>query len=230
MSAPDPVDLELARLARLLRVDADELADLAPAGAADLKVLRAQVAARLHDEGQDSFRRAAQVSGMVPAKLAATLAEHGLGPVLSARTTAVLDPAKAAELAERFSPAFLADVAEELDPRVVADLVATMPAQIIADVAQELAARQEWLVMADFVGAISSEALQRTVAVLSDEAVLRTSALLEDRERLEEVVAGLDDDRLASLADTARELQADELVEGLRASLSPEQRARIPAP
>ena len=229
MSRFDPAHLELLRLARLLKVDPDRLDPLSGLPVEDLRTLRDRIAERLFEEGRDAFQRAANVANFVPAPLAAKLAEHALGPVLAARTTAVTPPQKAVELSGRFSAGFLADVAEEIDPRVVDDLVESLPPKVVAAVGRELAAREEWLVMADFVGGISSAALVATVEALSTESILRISVYLEDPDRLDEVVALLDDERLADAVTVARAEGLDEELAWITESVGDEQRARIPS-
>lgn len=227
MSRATPTELELLRLARLLDVDTARLAPLADLPLEDLKALREQTAGRLFDEGEDAFRRAAHVANLVPAALAAKLAEHALGPVLSARTTEVIAVDKAADLSSRLSPGFLAEVAMQIDPSVVDELVTTMPPDVIAAVGEELATRQEWLVMADFLGVISTPALEATLHAVSAEAVLHVAQLLEDDDRLDEVVSLLDDDRLAGLVATAERTGQQDLLAELAGAVSADQQARL---
>lgn len=228
MTPEDANELERLRLARLLKTDPERLEPLAAVPTEDLKVLRDQVSSRLFDEGVESFQRAATVGNLVPTALGAKLAQHALGPVLSARTTAVTPPEKAVEMAGRFPPAFLADVAVEMDPRVADDLVKALPPKVIATVGDELADREEWLVMADFVEVISHGALATTLDALSTESILRVSRYLEDESRLDEIVGLLDDDRLAELIEVAAELGLGDNLERITNALGEDQRARIP--
>ncbi len=227
MSRATPAHLEVLRLARLLGVDPDRLTPLADLPLEDLQALREQAAGRLFDEGEDAFRRAATVAGLVPTGLAAKLAEHALGPLLSARTTAVIEVDKAADLSSKLSSSYLADVAVQIDPRVVDELVTRMPPDVIAAVGDELAAREEWLVMADFLGVISTEALDATLHAVSAEAILHVAELLGDDTRLDEVVSLLSDDRLAELHRTAEAIEEQALLAELAEAVSPEQQARL---
>jgi hypothetical protein len=224
-----PADLEVRRIARLVGVDPAELAGLEAVGAPDLRVLRDQIAATLFDAHTDSWERAVAVAGVVPTGLAAKLGEKALGPVLSARVTALTPTDKAVDIAGRLDPSFMADVAVNVDPRTITDLVVAMPPKTIAAIGRELAARHEWLVMADFVAAITPEALRTTIGVLDDEAVLRIAPLLEDPDRTTSVVALLDDDRITRLRDVAeREGLVDHLAH-VRAVVDPAQQARLDA-
>jgi hypothetical protein len=207
-----PEQLEIRRLARLVRVDPDELAGLGSLSAEDLRTLRGQVAAVLFDGDSDSWDKAVAVTGVVPAGLSAKLAQGALGPVMSARVTGRIDPAKAADVAAKLPPDFMADTAVNIDPRQTTDMIVALPPQTIADVGTVLADRGEWLVMADFVAAIGTDALRTTIDSLDEVAVLQIAVLLEDPERVDAVIGMLDDDRVAALRGAAD-------AEGLHAHL-----------
>lgn len=199
-----PSELEVRRIARMINVDPAQLEGLEAAEDTALQQLRGQIAAKLFDEHTESWERAVAVANVVPTGLAAKLSEKALGPVLSARVTALTPPAKAVEIGAKLSPRFMADIAVNVDPRKIVDLVVAMPAQTIAAVALELADRGEWLVMADFVAAVSEPALRTTVDALDDHAVLQIAPLLEQPDRLALVVDLLGEERLAELRETAR--------------------------
>jgi hypothetical protein len=76
---------------------------------------------------------------------------------------------------------------------------------------------------------ISSAALVATVEALSTESILRISVYLEDPDRLDEVVALLDDERLADAVTVARAEGLDEELAWITESVGDEQRARIPS-
>ncbi len=194
-----PVQLELRRLAHVLHIGVEEVEGLAPMGATDLRVLREQVMAKLFDEGADSWERAVAVSGVVPTGLAAKLTERALGPVLAARVTAHAPPEKANDIGGKLSPSFMADIAVHVDPRHIGDLAATMPGDRVAAIGRELAAREEYLVMADFVTALPEQTLRATVEALPDHALVLILVLVEDPERITQVVALLDDRRVMAL-------------------------------
>ena len=223
------LDHALRIVPRLLHVEPERLAPLAEVPLEDLHLLRDQVTSRLFDEGRESWARVAAVSRRVPAGLAATLAERALGPVLAARATTSVDIDKAVELSSRFSATFLADVATHLDPRAVDDLTARLPAQVIADTSTELARREEWLVMADFVGTISSAALTATMSVMSEAQILRVALLLEDPSRLQEIVSLLDDDRLDAGVVAAEAHRLGDALDLVAANVTGEQAERIAA-
>lgn len=224
-----PTDLEVRRIARLVGVEPAELVGLEAAPLTDLRTLREQIASRLFDEGADSWERAAAVAGVVPSGLAAKLAQGALGPVLAARVTSAVDVKRAVDISTRLPPSFMADTAVNIDPRQVTELVVHLPPRTIAEVGEELAARGEWLVMADFVAAITLTALQTTVEGLDEAAILRIAVLLEQHDRIDAVCGMLDDARLLRLCDvTAAEGLAAHLAFVLDA-VGEDQRARLQA-
>jgi hypothetical protein len=188
-----PEELEVRRIARLVRLDPAELDGLADVPLEDLRALREQLLAALFDANADAWQRAVAVAGVVPAGMAAKLSQAALGPVLSARVTALTPTRKAVEIAAKLDPAYMADVAVEVDPRRITDIVVALPPATIAAVGRVLADRGEWLVMADFVAALTPEALRTTIAALDDEAVRQIEPLLEDEDRIAEVRALLDE-------------------------------------
>ncbi|WP_370325728.1 hypothetical protein [Euzebya sp.] len=208
-----PAELEVRRIARLLRIEAHLLADLVAVGVEDLRTLRDQITARLFDAHAESWERAVAVAGVVPTGLAAKLAERALGPVLAARVTGATPPQRAVDIGRRLSPEFLADIAVNLDPRKVTETISAMPPDTIAAVSRVLEQRGEWLVMADFVAAVSPESLAETVDVLTERAILQVTVLLEDPVRIAQVVELLDEGRIEAVRRTAA-------AEGLEAHLA----------
>lgn len=224
-----PEDLEVQRIARLLAVDPADLEGLQAAALEDLRALRDQIAGKLFDEGTESWHKAAAVSGVVPPGLAAKLAQGALGPVLAARVTAQIDPRRAADIAAKMPAEFMADVAQSIDPRQVTDLVVHLPPRTIAEVGAVLATRGEWLVMADFLAAMTPAALAPTVASLEARSILRVAVLLGDPDRISQVVALLDDARLGALRQVAEEEGLDEHLVFIEDTIDEGQRVRLTA-
>jgi hypothetical protein len=220
---------EVEKLARALGTDPERLAALEACAPDDVRALRHAVADTLFEAGRRHFARAAAAAKVLPAALAAKLGEHALGPLLAARTVALLDPGQAHDLARRSSPCFLADVAVHLDPRHADEMIAGLPAGLIAAAAAELERRGERVAMGTFVGHLGDDALAATVDVLSDDALLHVGFLLEAPERLDAIVAGLPDARVTGIIEIAmREGRWTELV-GIAEHLGPEQVARVVA-
>lgn len=194
---------EVLKLARLLRRDPAELSYLEEVSSEDIRLLREQVTDMLFTAHDAALQRLAASSKLLPIGLVAMLGEHVFGPVLSARVTGMLDPARAVEVAEKLHPSFLADVAIELDPRRGSDVIAGMPPEQVAAVTKELARRSEYVTMGRFVGHLGGAALAAAVAEIDDPTLLRTAFVLEDRNGLDALAELLGEDRLESLIDAA---------------------------
>jgi hypothetical protein len=214
--------VELLRLARVLNVEPDALDFLDGAAANDLRAFRTAVMDRLLERREEQFRRAAALADRVPVALAAKLAQHAVGPVLSARIAALHAPERAAELARRLPPDFLADVAVHLDLRRVAPLLERIAPETMA-------ASGEHHPLAAFVGHVREEVLREQIGDFDGEALLRTGYLIEDDARLDELLARVDDARLDEvLAAAGRHGLWPEAI-ALSGRVGDEQRARIGA-
>jgi hypothetical protein len=221
--------VELLRLARVLNVEPDALDFLDGAAADDLRAFRTAVMDRLLERREEQFRRAAALADRVPVALAAKLAQHAVGPVLSARIAALHAPERAAELARRLPPDFLADVAVHLDLRRVAPLLERIAPETMAASGEHLRERGEWMVLAAFVGHVREEVLREQIGDFDGEALLRTGYLIEDDARLDELLARVDDARLDEvLAAAGRHGLWPEAI-ALSGRVGDEQRARIGA-
>ncbi|CAN5495137.1 hypothetical protein BH23ACT9_BH23ACT9_04480 [soil metagenome] len=222
-----PVQLEIRRLARMLTLEPDALSGLANLPVEDLRTLRGQVASKLFDEGADSWDRAVAVSGIVPSGLAAKLSQGALGPVLAARVTSLVDTDRAVDIASKLPAGFMADTAVNIDPRSVTGLVVQLPPTTIAEVGAVLAERGEWLVMADFVAAVTLPALRTTIDSLDEEAILRAGVLLEDPERVTQVVAMLSASRIIELRRVAVDEGLEDHLAHISGVVDDDQRARL---
>jgi hypothetical protein len=194
---------EVLKLAELLSRDPGSLSYLEAVPADDVRRLREQVMDVLFSANQKTFARLAAASKLLPVGLNATIAQRAFGPVLAARITAQLEPARAVEVAERLPPAFLADVATELDPRRASDVIANIPPPQIAAITQELVNREEYVTMGRFVGHLPDEATAAALRVTDDQALLRTGFVLEQKPRLEKVAELVGPERLDGLIGVA---------------------------
>lgn len=220
---------ELERLARVLRVPPDRLRFLEEAQRDDLRALRIAVADRLLDRSRQGMERALAVADLIPVALAAKLAEHALGAVLSARAASLLAPARAADFAHRLPPRFLAEIACHLDLRIVGSLIAGISQDVLAEAGECLREREEWIVLAAFVDHLPHADLARQLHVYDGEALLRLGFAVEDTARLDELVGLLGDDRLDELLAAAGEHGLWPEAVSLATHLGPRQAARIAA-
>lgn len=218
---------EIAKVARLLRVEEEELSALAAAPEEDVRRLREQVTDRLFDGEGRRLQRIAEAARVLPVPLVAKLGRRVFGPLLCARLAGLLDPARAVDIATRWPDEFAAAVAAEMDPRRASAVVAAMPTERVISIAGIFAREGEYVAMGRFVGQLDPGALRACVAAIDEESILRTALVLEGARRIDELVAGMADERLAALAEVAAAEGLEEELGHLRAGLSKAQRARL---
>ncbi|RNL60543.1 hypothetical protein EFK50_19690 [Nocardioides marmoriginsengisoli] len=216
---------QVGRIARLLRLDPGEIHGLDGVPDADLRILHDQISRTLFAEGQKRFARVAGLSKTIPGPLAGVLAEKFLPPVMAARVSENLDPAKARDLIGRVSIAYLAEIALALDPVRSRPVVQKLPPEPIGKVAQELFARREYAVMAEFVGTVTVDALVAALNVATPHDLLAVVPLLEWNDNLDKVIAELPERQVAEIATS---LTAAELAD-LAMALDPSRMGRIVA-
>lgn len=196
---------EIARLARLLRREVDELDYLAEIPSEQLHRLREQVTAVLFDPRSGTLGRLAAASRLLPVGLVATFAQRAFGPVLSARMAGLLEADRAVQMAARLPAPFLADIAGELDPRRAHQLIAAIPPDQISQVARELVRRGDHLTMGSFVGYLEPAAIGAALGELDDEGLIRVAMVLENKASFATVVDAIGADRLAGVIDQVAE-------------------------
>jgi hypothetical protein len=178
---------EVMKLARLLDHAPERFAYLERIAPADVRALRERATVELYDNDR-RFGRIALASRIPPASLTAWIAQHAFGALLCARIAALLDTARAVDLAERMPSDFLADLAMQLDPRRARDIIFGLPPSLIGDVAAELARRDEYIAMGRFVGHMTDEGIQAAFRVIDDASLLRISYFVEEKDQLDHVV------------------------------------------
>ncbi|MCZ4498720.1 MAG: hypothetical protein JWQ74_1273 [Marmoricola sp.] len=216
---------QLGRIARLLRLEPGELQGLDDVPDADLRILHDQISRTLFAEGQRRFARVAGLSKTIPGPLAGVLAVKFLPPVMAARVSENLDPAKARDLIGRVPIAYLAEIALALDPVRSKPVVQKLPPEPIGKVAKELFGRGEYATMAEFVGTVTVEALFAALHVATPHDLLAVVPLLEWNDNLDKVIAELPE---AQVRDIATALDAEELAD-LALALDPSRMGPIVA-
>lgn len=197
-------DAELMRLARAFGVDQSELALLDGADETALRQLRLSVTDRLFAISANGMTAPAALASKVPAALSATLAEKALGPVLSARMVPHVDTKAIPGIAQRLSAEFLADSAVHLDLRHAAPLISAIPQDKLEQAGAVLAEREEFVVLAAFVGYLDVSVLRGLLSVFDAETLLQAAFLVEQPDRIDALLSHLDDDRLDALLQAAR--------------------------
>ncbi|MGO8905518.1 MAG: hypothetical protein ACLQMH_07845 [Solirubrobacteraceae bacterium] len=185
MSRTSESRAETAKLARLLGVeDPQALEFLLPVPARELRDYREAVTDLLYDDDQELLARTADAARLLPAGTLAAIGERALGPLICARLTSLLDPRRAAEIAEHFTLDFVAQLAAELDPRRAVEVVSAIAADTVAAISAAMAANGEHIAMGRFVAYLDETALSRCIETLGDEDLLRVVFVMEGEERL----------------------------------------------
>ncbi|MEV8609805.1 hypothetical protein AB0383_18065 [Amycolatopsis sp. NPDC051373] len=190
---------EILKLARVLDVEPERLAYLADVDVADLQLFREQVTTTLFDANLVVLERMALASRLLPAPVAAKIAEKVFGPLLCARIAGLVDVSRGVDVAKRLPPKFLASVAAELDPRRATSIITRIPFDTVVAVAAELTRREDWITLGRFVGHLPDPTVRRSLAVLEDAALLRTAYVLDDKTRIDHVMGLLPEGRLPRL-------------------------------
>ncbi len=192
---------QIGRIARLLRLAPDQVQGLDGVPEADLRLLHDQISKALFGDAQQRFARIAGLSKTIPGPVAGVLAEKFLPPVMAARTSEMLDPAKARDLIGRVSITYLAEIALVLDPVKSRPVVQKLPPGPIGKVAKELFGRKEYATMAEFVGTVTVEALFAALDAATPHDLLAVVPLLEWNDNLDKVIAALPHRQVTEIAE-----------------------------
>lgn len=203
---------QVGRIARLLRVEPSEVTGLQDVPEADLRVLHDQISKRMFGDAQRQFARVAALSRSIPGPVAGVLAEKFLPPVMAARVSEMLDPAKARDLIGRVSVDYLVEIALALDPVRSRPVVQQLPPKPIGKVARALFARHEYAAMAEFVGTVTTEALMAAFEVATPHDLLAVVPLLEWNDNLDVVVAALPHHKVTEIATSLTALELADLA------------------
>lgn len=207
---------ETTKLSRLLEVDEERLAYLAPLGAEGLRDLRERVSATLYDDTRPMLERVASSSKLLPNGLVATLGERVFGAMLCARIAGLLAPERGAAVAMKMPEPFLADVSKELDPRSAREVLALLPTERIVAVAALLLERGDHLTMGRFVDCLSLETLKAVIDDTEDDgALLRIAFFIETKSKISDLVGLLSPERVRAVVAYAGSGGGDLWVEAL---------------
>jgi hypothetical protein len=205
---------EIAKLGRLLEVDAGSLDFLEGVEAAEIRELRRLAEDSMVDADRGVLMRLAAASKLLPLALVAAISQRAFGPLLAARITGVMDPVRAADVGRHLHPSFLADVCVQLDPRPAKEIIPRMDIDTVVAVTEELLDRGDFVTMGRFVGAMTGETLAAVLEITEDDELLKVCALAESAAGVDEVFDALSVERLADLRRRARrkDLRQEALV------------------
>ena len=233
---------EIAKLARLIDVEPEDLDFLGSVPASALSTYRNDVTDRLFAGDGDRLKRVAAASKLIPIPIVAKAAQLAFGPLLCAATASQLDPGHAIKVATKLPVEFLADVAITLDPRRAPDVIAAVPKHLVVGVAKDLIARGEHVTMGRFVNYLPKDTLAAAIdEIPGDDDILHTAFVMEGKDSLDDLleiarhripgliraayendmwsealdlITNLNDENLRDLADTAAG-QGEEILDSL---------------
>ncbi|MEU9183464.1 hypothetical protein AB0D14_02640 [Streptomyces sp. NPDC048484] len=190
---------ETLKLARLLDVEPQQLAFLGKLPADDIRLFRERAVAALFDNDPALLDRIAAMTRLLPAGVAAIIAQKALGPRLAAALAGRLEPARAADIIDRLPVDFTARCCHHVDPRRIAGIMGRLDDDIVVRIALVLAERGDHLTMGRFVGHLRDSALKGILPQLDETTLLRTGFVIDHPERLGHIVGLLDDERIRSV-------------------------------
>ncbi|MFF3486202.1 hypothetical protein ACFYXC_23405 [Streptomyces sp. NPDC002701] len=218
---------ERLKLARLLDAEPQHLAFLDELPVDDVRLFRERTVAALFDDDPGLLDRIAAVTRLLPAGVAAGIAQKALGPRLAAALAGRLEPARAADIIDRLPAPFTARCCHHVDPRRIAGIMGRLDDDIVVRIALVLAERGDHLTMGRFVGHLRDSALKSVLPQLAETTLLRTGFVIDHPERLGHIVALLDDERLSAVIGAAADHDLWPEAIAVASMATAEQRARI---
>jgi hypothetical protein len=228
MSVDLDAKAERLKLARLLTLDAEELAFLEHLPAEVLVPVRERVSDLLFSQGRARFDRLVAASRLLPNALAVAIAQRVFPPLVCAQVAGRLEADRVAGLVRHADIGFLADMAERTDPRIVAHLIPELPADVAVAAAREMMSRDDHLAAGRLVGLAPDRLIPDLVDAVDDEGdLLEIAFYLEHKDRLDPIVRHVPDARLERVLEIAheRDLWAEALL--LASHLGTEQTRRL---
>lgn len=220
--------LEVTKLAQELGTAPEELSFLTASSPEELRDLRAAVSEALVSRHAELATRLAGLSRLLPVPVTAKIAEHALGPVLSARIAGALEPKDAAKLATHVDRDFLARLSAHVDPRRVAPLVAALPDAVVVDTGQRMLAAGEYVALSRFIAVVDADLALRVVGDATPAQLLQVALYADQPVALEGIVSRLSDEQIAGIVAATDDDTRDAAVAQL-SSLSEETRSRVEA-
>lgn len=187
---------EIARLERLLDVDAGALAFLEGVEAAEIRELRRLASDAQFDVDREQLTRLAAASKLLPSGLVAAISKRAFGPLLAARITGFMDPARAADVGRHLDRSFLADICVQLDPRRAKEIIPRMDVDTVVAITEELLDRGDFATMGRFVGSMPVDVLGAVLEITEGDELLKVCAAAESAAGIDEIFGMLSDERL----------------------------------
>lgn len=220
---------EVARAARLMRVEPDQLTYLLRFDASEVRAVRLAVHARIRADNAHRFKRLAKLSGLLPRKMVASLAQRSMSPRLAAGVVEALPADHAADVAGRMEPAYLAKTCEYLSAAVAMPIVAQLPDEQLLAVCDVMVEQCSRAAMAEMIESLSDDQLVTFMVRIDDPGMLLDiSAVVTADGQLERVASLVPDELLSRIVRHAVDTAAHwDLALGLLALLPASERKRL---
>lgn len=191
---------ERLKKARLVHVDDDAAGFLEQLPPHDVRVVRERLSHLVFAQGEGALDNLLQASRLLPNALAAMIAQKVFPPVITALVSGKLDGDRASALIRHVDTGYLADMAPHLDPANIADVVQALPNDVMVEVEQEINRRGDHVSAGHLVGVAPDRVIPDFLAAIPDERdLLEIAFFLEAKDRLDAIVAHVDDERVARL-------------------------------
>lgn len=191
--------IEITKLAHAIGVPEDELTFLASSTPGDVRDLRDLASAAIFRRNESRVKRLAAGSRTFPAAVSAKIAQMALGPLLSARVAAALDPKDAAKLAKQLDVDFLAELAASLDPDRAAPILQQLPDDLLLSVGRKILAAGDHPTLGRFFSVVPTEVAVQIATSGSPRDVLQVALFADDPSALDAVVRALSDEVLGQI-------------------------------
>ena len=219
---------ERLKLARLLRVDDDEVAFVEDLPADVIRPVRERISDLLFAAGEGHFDRLVAASKLLPNPVTASIAQRVFPPLVCAQIAGTLQPKRAADLVKHIDVPFLAALASQTDPRAVAHILPALPHDVLIAGAKEMNRRRDHLASGRLVGVAPPEVIPDLLAVIPDDGdLLEIAFFLERKDRLDGIVSHVPDERMRNILEVARERELWPEALALTSHLGPEQAGRV---
>lgn len=162
------VSHELERLARLLLVEAEDLATLHGVAPEVLRQLHDQASDAILEANRHALEPVVALATRLPGAVIGRLIRTVLHPRIAARAVALLPDEQAVALADGLPVDLLADIAAVADPRHLGPAMAGLPVETIASVTGELADRGDEVAIRGLLPELHGERRAAAEAALGD--------------------------------------------------------------
>ena len=188
------------QLARIFSQQAPQVSFLSKLPAHEQVQLAEQIQKRIHDEHSMLFSVIGLGSNMLPDYLKARLAEHTLGPKVTAYLLSYIPVGRAVKVARLTSERFLIRVAHHLPPEQAAPILQGLSEEVLLNVGRQLLAEGQYQLLSQFLDHMAERRVARLAERLGDvQQIVKLAHGMRNQERLVGAARFLSDEYLLKL-------------------------------